>query len=307
MYARSSPKSLTNIHLLAQTSSTCSTTATIASGADATGLSSCSVVDGDVIVSADYGENILQLDGITKITGDLTVNNATNIATFSSANLEEIDGEFGLTDLTKLSTLTFSKLTKVGSISWTALSALSQFDFTATLSEADSVLITNTFLTKLDGLNLTTVSDLNINNNLRLQSFDANLETIKGALRFQANGSPFNVSFPELVWAANMTLQNISSLSVPKLSVVNGSLGVVSSFLSELMVPNLTTIGITPNGNDGGLSIQSNAQLTNLSLPMLTKSGGALSVENNTKLEDIEFPTLNYVGGAIRLTGNFTT
>jgi len=290
----------------AATNSVCSqATATINSAADATALADCTTISGSVLVSTTAG-GIINFDGPQKINGDLIVENNGAITTLESTSIATITGTFGLSNLTLLSTLQFSVLETVGTINWAALPALPALTFTKSVSTANSVTITNTFLSTLDGINLNTVDTLDINNNNRLKTFSTQVGNITTLLNIDSNGKLLDVSFPNLIWAANMTLRNVSSVSIPSLATVNGTLGFYENYFPSLSAPNLTSVGNTANGQ-GGLAFVANPDLANITIPMLQTVGGAFQIANNSALDAISFPTLTEVGGAIDFSGNFTT
>jgi hypothetical protein len=197
-------------------------------------------------------------------------------------------------------------LQSVGSIEWVALPALSQLTFPATVSTATSVTISNTFLSTLDGINLNTVGTMQIDNNNRLKTFSTQVANITSQLNINANGNNLQVSFPNLIWAANMTFRNISSISIPSLATVNGSLGFYGNYMTDIAAPNLTTVGSFSN-KVGSLAFVANSKLANISMPLLSSVGGAVQIANNTALNAISFESLSTVGGAIDFSGNFTT
>jgi hypothetical protein len=224
----------------------------------------------------------------------------------SSTTLGSIGGTFGLTGLTLLANLQFAALTSVGSINWVTLPALSQLNFGNTISKAKSVLVSNTFLSSLDGINLHTVDTLQIDNNNRLKTFSTQVANITTKLSIFANGQQLNVSLPNLVWAAAAEFRAIAEISFPSLAVVNGSLGIFESFVTSIGAPNLTAVGDTSTGV-GSLAFVDNVKLTNISMPLLANVGGANQIANNTILASITFPDLENVSGAIDFSGNFTT
>lgn len=290
----------------ATTASVCSqATATINSAADATALADCKTISGDVLISTTAAGTI-QLDGPQHIEGSLLVENNGAITSLSSTSLTTIDDTFTLSNLTLLSTLQFSDLTEIGTIDWAALPALPSLTFTNAVKTAKSVTITNTFLSTLDGINLNTVDTLNINNNNRLKTFSTQVGNVTTLLNIDSNGKSLDVSFPNLIWAANMTFRNVSSVSIPSLAVVNGSLGFYENYFTSLNAPNLTSVGNTANGQ-GGLAFVANPSLANITIPMLETVGGAFQIANNSALDAINFPELTQVGGAIDFSGNFTT
>lgn len=286
--------------------STCSfSTTTINSQADATALANCATVTGTVVVSSSASGTV-SIDGPQQIKGDLVCENAGQLTNFGSTTLNSISGEFLLNNLTLLSTLSMTDLTSVGSINWVALQALSQLTFPSTVTKAASIVISNTFLSTLDGINVDSVSTLQIDNNPRLEVFSTQISNVTSNIDINANGQQLNVQFPNLLWAANMTLRNVSSVSIPSLAVVNGSLGFYGNYFTSISAPNLTTVGSFATGA-GGLAISDNAMLTNFSMPQLTSIGGADQINDNPALRSIAFPALKTVGGAIQFQGNFTT
>jgi hypothetical protein len=292
--------------VIAQTATICSQpTVTINSQADAALYTDCPTIKGDVLIGPSAQADI-SLDGPLQITGDLNCLNAGGLTSLGSATLGSISGQINLQNLTTLSTLQFSDLTSVGSINFIALPALSEFSFTSTISKAASVVISNTFLSTLDGINLATANTIEINNNDYLREFSTQVANITTSIDINSNGNALVVSFPNLIWAGNMTIKNTSSVSIPSLHVVNGSLGLYGNGFASISAPNLTAIGNTAT-NAGGLAIVGNSALTNFSFPVLTDVGGGAQVANNTGLSDINFPALSIVGGAIDFTGNFSS
>lgn len=292
----------------AQTSTVCSaTTVTINSQADASALASCTTVSGAIVIGPNAG-GIISVDGPQRVLGGFSSENAGALTSLGSTTITSIGGEFTLTNLTLLSTLNMAALKSVGSIKWSALPAISALSFTAVVTTAKSVLITNTFLSSLDGINLQTVATLDINNNNRLKKFDTQVANVTELLQIDSNGQALEVSFPNLIWAANATFRNASSVSIPSLAVVNGSLGFYGNNFESIAAPNLTTVGSKSDGGaGGGIAFVANADLANISFPLLSTVAGAAQVANNSALASLEFPALSTVGGAIDFSGNFTT
>ncbi|KAF4625246.1 hypothetical protein G7Y89_g12928 [Cudoniella acicularis] len=293
----------------AQTASVCSqATATVNSAADATALADCATISGDILIGTS-ASGVISIDGPQQVTGNFICLNAGQLTTLSSKTISTIGGSFQLANLTLLSTLSFGSLASVNTIDWSALPALPGITFPSTFSQATSVTITNTFLSSLEGLNnLQTVATLNINNNNRLKAFTTAISNVTSALSFAANGDSLSLSFPDLVWAANVTFRNASSVDIPSLAYVNGSLGFYGNSLSNVTAPNLTTVGYT-TGNDraGGLAFVDNDSLANITMPLLKAVGGAFQISTNSPLPGISFPNLAQVSGAISFSGNFSS
>ena len=230
----------------------------------------------------------------------MIADNVTQITQLSAGSLETIGDSFNLNGLTILSTLNFPRLTDVDTIDWTALPALQGLSFTTGVQKASSLSIQNTQLNSLDGINLQTVDNVLIANNNYLEEITMQLGNITTALAIEANGRNVSANFPNLEWAFNITLRNVSSIRFPSLASLNGSLGFYSNFFDTVSAPNLTSVG-------GSLSFVSNEDLANASFPLLKTVGGGLQVANNTAIEDINgFQALETVGGALDFYGNFS-
>lgn len=281
---------------------------TIRSQADADQISTCETVTNDVVFDVGAGPDI-DLGGggsgrLSEIQGNLIVKNNGLLQSLQSGTLETIGGAFQLNNVTSLISLVFPKLSEVGSINWVTLNKLPEATFgTPGITKAKSVLIADTFITNLDGINVQSLEDMDINNNHRLHMFSSSIKTLSNALNVQANsldGLDFVMEMPNLEWIANMTIANVSSLSVPSLKVVNGSMRFDSNFFKSFNAPNLTDI------KEGDLSFVSNPQLTNISLPLLENIGGGLTIANNTNLGKVNgLGSLADVGGAIKMRGSF--
>lgn len=282
-------------------SSTCTkATLTVNSAADATALSSCRTLKGNVVIGPDTGDTI-DLSGPGQIDGDLTMTSNGRIVSLSSTSLNSISGTFKLQNITILSTLSFPALQSVGAISFQSLPALDELSFgTPGITEAKSVIISDTHLNSLDGIDLETTSLVDINNNGRLTEFNTQLGNLSDNLNIQANGKDLKVTMPNLIWIANMTIANVTEFSVPSLEHVNGSMRFDSNYFESFTAPNLTSTG-------QDISFVSNSELTNISIPILESVGGGLTIANNTGLEKINLPKLETVGGAVKFRGNFSS
>lgn len=274
-------------------------TITINSAADATQLANCDTVEGSVIISSNAGDSI-SIDGPESIDGDFTIADNGVLTSLTSSTISSIGGTFTMKNVTFITTLSLEKLTKVKTLDWQTLSRLETVSFS--LSSADSVRISDTFLSTLDPISVTSVNTMQIDNNHRLTDWSSSLETLTGELIVTANGFGLEIDFPDLVWIANMTISNVSSISFPSLETVNGSMRFDSNFFESFSAPNMTTTAT------GDLSFTDNGSLKNISFPSLTSVGGGFTIANNTELEKIDdFDQLKTVGGAVLLRGNFTS
>ncbi|KAF2155661.1 hypothetical protein K461DRAFT_274677 [Myriangium duriaei CBS 260.36] len=282
-------------------SSSCSASATMTlqSQGDASALSGCTTFTGSIAIQTGI-QSAIQLDNIQAITGDLVIENGTYIPSFSASGLKSIGGTFRLSYMTLLTSLNFPLLSQVGTISWITLPRLSSLTFGTGVSQAGTVLITDTALGSLDGLPLNSVKDFSVIQNQYLQEIDLPIKNIATAFQIAFNNNALKVSLPNLAVANNMTFRNVSSVVMPSLAGVNQSLGFYGCTFQQLSMPNLTTIG-------GDISFVGNNDVTNISAPILTSLGGALQLSANADLVNVTgFPELAKIAGAIDVNGNFS-
>lgn len=263
--------------------------------ADLDALSGCSTFAGNIILAETLGS--AAINGIQEIEGNLICKNNTQISSITAGSLASIGGSFTLNGLTVLSTLSFPLLTSIGSINWVTLPAVDSLQFTTGVTDCDDIYISDTDLSTLTGITLETVNTLSINNNLNLNQIEMPITSVSDQVDVSYNGE-CDISFPDLIWANNLTFQDVQSVSTPKLSTVNASYILISNNFEKLSAPNLTTVG--------GLSIIKNDNLESISFPKLSTIGSAgLEISNNTEIESFSFPKVSQVAGAIVLKGSF--
>lgn len=272
---------------------------TITTSEDATQISSCPTYDGDVIISSEASGQI-SLSGVGEITGDLRCTNASQLTAISADRLSTIGGTFDLQELQIMSSLQFGSLSGVNRINWIALPALQSLNFAQGVSRANQVYISNTGLTDLRGIELTAVASMDINNNQYLRTINVNtLTNVTQALSFSANGMNLEIDFPNLESAANLTFRNVTSISMPSLALVPGSMGFYSNYFESFAAPNLTETGNT-------IAFVDSPALTELSFPMLQVIGGGLLLANNSELKEITgFNAVETIDGDINFYGTF--
>ncbi|KAF4631368.1 hypothetical protein G7Y89_g6762 [Cudoniella acicularis] len=274
-----------------------SSTLTISSQADVTAIANCAIFDGSISLSPSVS-GTLNLDGIEEIQGNLDVDSIGSLTSLSGNALRRIDGNFTISNVTLLSTLGFPSLTTVNTIAFLALPAVSQFTFTSGLSSVSSLVISNTFLSTLDGINVQNADSVSITNNNRLRTVNLPLKTASDFFTVAANGNSVVLSLPSLTSAGSMLLQNVSSVSLPALNYVSGSL-----LLNGLFVENFTADSLSVVTQ--ALTITNNKNLNYSSFAGLL-SAGSIDVGNNALLTSMTFPKLSIVGNAT-IDGNFTS
>jgi len=277
----------------------CDVDVTIESDGDVSQLNSCSKLDGTINIKKGVSQ-ILFPTGLSSISGDLVIDGATGLTSFTAPGLKTISGSFKLNGLTVLSTLACPELVSVGDISWSTLPALQTLSFTKKVSKANTVLITDTLLTSLEGINLVTAERFNINNNRYLRSVDVAIGNVTDVLIIEANGKGVNASFPNLKWANNITIRDAGDVYFPVLEEVRSSAAFVNNTFTTVEFPELTEVGES-------LAFVSCSRLTTIKANSLEEVGGTFQLANNTKLAVIDgFEKLAVVGGAVDLSGVFT-
>ena len=219
----------------------------------------------------------------------MVASNVLSMASLSGDSLSRIDDSFDLNNLQVLSTLNFPALVAVDTVNWSGLPNLQGLSFTAGLQEASTVSIQNTILGSLNGIDLQVVDNLIIANYLYLNQVSIQLGNVSTSLQVEANGKNFNINLPYLDWAYNRTFSNCSSVRIPSLAAVNGSLGFYTNYFSSVSAPRLTIVG-------GNLAVVDNNHLANLDMTGLTTVNGELNIVDNTELKAVSgFPRLAYV------------
>jgi hypothetical protein len=275
-----------------KTPAACSVSAT-------TTLASCSTFTGNIAIATGTTDDI-SIPGVKKIKGDLIADTATDLRQISANDLEELDGEMMLNDLTRLNAVNFPQLKRIDSIKWNALPALQEIGFTGEVTQANTVDIQNTALRSLKGINIEEVDTVFIANNGYIDDIAMQLGNVSKSMIISENNEALKVDLPNLIWASNLTFRFCASVSVPSLESVNGSLGLYNNGFESFAAPNLTTVG-------EAVALVANENLSNVSFPQLTKISGNLQIANNSKLIEIDgYPALKSIGGAFDMSGNFT-
>lgn len=280
---------------------TCNDIYTVSDAAGASALgSACPTFTGNVVIATGTTDKIA-LDGIKVITDNLYLINVTQITEISSKTLETIEGGLGILNTLILSSFDFPLLTTINSIDLQGLPAAQNLSFFDTLQELSELYIQDTQINSLKGFNLQTIQAVTITNNPYLESLTLLPYNVTQSLTLEGNGLNFQVSMPNIVNAYDLTLQNCSSISMPSLTAVNGSVTLVDNTIPNFEgAPLLATIG-------GDMNISNNQQLASITLPELTHIGGEFFVDNNPNLTELnQLDLLDKVGGNVSITGNFS-
>ena len=269
----------------------------ISSQSDLDNLAQCTTLTGDLVIQSQLASGTLNT--VKTITGNLEILQDITMTYFSAPALQSIGGTFQLINLTILSSLSMPSLTSVGAIDFEILPALQALNFGGVTSAAN-VLITDTQLASLNGIQLSTVGTFDINNNFYLKSVSQpSLTAVTSALTIAFNAAGVQVNLPALTTIQNATFRDVGDVQLPSLDNVTGDLGFVQNGMSTINMQNLTSIGQS-------LSFVNNSALTNVTAPKLATIGGTFLIANNSDYSNIEFNQVTSVGGSIDWTGTFS-
>ncbi|EMG46879.1 GPI-anchored extracellular protein, putative [Candida maltosa Xu316] len=261
-------------------------------------VAACETAVGDITIQGTAFGTV-ELTGLQQLYGSLHVLNATQATTVNAPTLQLVSGELEFNANTILSNLNLAQLTTVGSLTLNALPALDNTGLTAGLTSADSVVISDTGLSSLTGINVYQLKVFNVNNNDNIDTIDSGLREVTDTIDISYNAEKVDVILNQLTGAKNIVLQSINSFSAPNLTLANGSIAISSSSIEKVEFAELTSIG-------NSLTINKNEDLTELDFPQLKSIGGALQVSDNDELKSFAgFPKLQTIGGSVNINGTF--
>lgn len=260
-------------------------------------VNACPTAVGDITVQGDNFATI-DLTGVRQIFGDLSIQNST-VESIVAPDLQLVSGDFSISRATHLSTLNLAQLVTVGLLNFNALPSLESLGLTSGITSAESVVISNTGLTSLDGIDVFKLTTFDVNNNDAIASIDSSLQEVTDLLSISYNSEQVEVVLDELTQAKNIVFESIASVSMQNLTEVSGSLSLEANAVEDFEFPQLTSVG-------SAVSIIQNDELTEFKFPQLTSVGGALVIEDNEKLRSFSyFPKLKTIGGSVVISGDF--
>lgn len=284
---------------LAHAECSASPTTTVQNQGDVAAMTTCSTFSGSIAIATGTTEDIA-LSGIKHLAGNLVAPPNANIRRISANDLVNITGEMNLDGLTRLNGVDFPQLKNVSSIKWNALPNLQSIGFTAQVEAAKKIVIENTAVRNLKGINIVQAELLKIANNQFVSEIKMQLGNVSNSLDFSDNNKGVEIELTNLIWANNLTFRSTGSIMVPSLMKLNGSLTLSKNGFESFAAPNLTEVG-------EAIAIVGNDKMKNISFPLLTKVNDNLQIANNSALEEVDgFPELKSIGGAFDISGNMT-
>lgn len=261
----------------------------------------CNEIIGDLIISPRYDSFVVDLRNIHKIQGSFVIEDARDIARVSAPQLNYITQEFRLHSMTSLVELELPQLKFANSIDWTVLPILAALTLDDRTMVNENIIISDTSLQNIEFFQGVQELDIfNINNNRFLETIKSNVVTINTQLSVHANSRDVELEMPFLESTENLTIRDTASISLPKLNSVQSSFQIIENVITSLDVPELEFVG-------GTLGVIENRQLVTADFNNLTEITGGLMISKNPRLSKINFfEKLRQIGGAIHFEGRFS-
>jgi hypothetical protein len=263
------------------------------------------------IIAAEVGPNTqeIRIVGTTNLTTvnlsmittaiDIQVSNNSALTTLNLSGLTRCDGQLSISNCPALTNLNLTALTKITTIGLyidnTGLSSINLN--TLTKCNGEMTIEDNLNLTAVNLSALTTVYGIRFDSNPLLPSIILpSLVSNTEGLSIGGNSQLTSISFPILISSTYVIINNnntLTNISLPLLSNTNGISINNNTSLSSFSMPvvNLNSINVQGNTNLNTFSmlslvnvisiyVQGNTNLNTLNFPALTSAGG-FSISNN--------------------------
>lgn len=282
--------------LASVTAQDCRSDIKVENQADLDAIAACPQFYGNIDITSQ-GVKPLVLNGVQSVSSISVVDSRIN--SFSAPSLAEVKNGLTFERLTYLYSLNMPNLTKIGSLRLQTLPELRKLGFDKGIESCSEIVVADTYLQSLDGLNASQVTSFNINNNRNIKIINVGLKSVSNMLDISFNSDKVNVTFPNLETVNNASFRFCGAVNMPQLKAVKERLAFVNNSIREISCPSLQQIG-------GDMSIVSNSKLETVSFPELSQINGALIVANNTQLHTIDgFPNIRVIRGTLDMFGSF--
>lgn len=280
-------------------SNLCSVHTTITAASAISALNACPTLDGQIEITGNELP-MIDLSGVRSIAGDVKLFNSTSVQAISFSGLGNVTGLLEVSALTQLHNIDFNTLTKAEQLQFVSLPSLAMLNLNSGLATVNSLTLLDTAISNIDNLlKFDTIATLNVNNNKNITLIDlSGLETVTEGLTISFNLDNATVHLDNLIWALNLTIQDVGDLSIGLLRKVNGSFVLAYNGFDSLEFEQLSTVGAS-------LQVFANDELTSLALLNLSSVTGDIRVFNNTQLKEVELNLLLTIKGAWYMKGPF--
>lgn len=171
----------------------CSGDIKVTSQGDLESLSTCKKYQGTITIDRT-AINKISFSGVEALSGDLIVKDNDALSTLDLGSIKIVDGQVKLENNKVMNKFIAKSLTGVRSFEIAVHPALANLAFAAGLEQADRFIVSDTTTTRIDGLKLSKVSELVIDNNIYLKSVDfGNMTEVSSSLKVSANSPSLNL------------------------------------------------------------------------------------------------------------------
>jgi hypothetical protein len=236
--------------------------------------------------------------------GNITIASNNALTSISMPQFTNGVGNILITSNTLLATISFPQLVSLtGNIGFNGDIALTTISFPQLSTISGYIQISNSSIQNISFPELVTITDyLSIAGNISSLSFPK-LQNVPN-MNIGGVGSGITISFPQLRNGGFITIANSSanSISLPLLTKVNNSLSISGNGITSISLPLLDTVNT--------MQIYNSNQLTSISLPALKTVITDFSINSNSQLTTLSIPMLSSLGttnstaSAINLNGN---
>ena len=251
---------------------------------------------GNVIISTNATRFLVPI-WLSTIVGDFICEHNSGLKQLNLAGdvLSNVTGTIRLVDMPVLERFRLSQLQAVGRIELDGLPSLHQLEFFTGGSQVSSILVHNTGLDNLTGLNPSSMQGIDIRNNTRLGNVNlSSLVESTGPITFEQNSASLSISLDALKSSGSLVMNGVNDLSMPNLSVVSGTMSIFQNGNPSLDLDRLESIS-------GSLEIEF-SNLIQLPMPNLNTIGGSLTLTDNGELDDITLLSLQEVRESISIS-----
>ena len=186
----------------------------IKSQADIKALGTCQVFAGKITVSQVPIEE-LDFAGLQEVRGELRFTDINSVTKVSLPDLKVVSGALKFESVRDLHVISMPKLIAVGNFVLSTAPALTTLDFSAGLSQANAITVSDSTATEIRGINVAKVQSLVVDNNHYLKNVNlSSITDISESIRIAANAPGFNVDvcirtfisrFPNLLYPCLLT------------------------------------------------------------------------------------------------------
>lgn len=184
-----------------QLANACTGDVKVTSQGDLDSIGGCHMYQGSITINKVAAPK-LKFKGVQMIQGDVVVTDNDALSHLDLGDVQAIDGELKLHNNKLLSHLDLPKLTAIRSFELAVLPALPALSFPAGLSQAETFKVSDTTAARIEGLKMSKISQLVIDNNIYLKSLPmSNMTSVSDLVSVSANspGLSLDVSSGALV------------------------------------------------------------------------------------------------------------